>query len=99
MNAVRSLRSRATCLSPGGRVTVSVLFLGPLRDLAGEDSRDLPSPLDWSGLCAALPPELVTAISENRVNVACGGQVLADKTALQAQSGDEVALLPPVSGG
>ena len=34
-----------------------------------------------------------------RVHVACAGEVLADKTALRAEDGDEVALLPPVSGG
>ena len=38
-------------------------------------------------------------LNEERVNIACGGRVLADKTALHAEDGDEVALLPPVSGG
>jgi molybdopterin synthase sulfur carrier subunit len=33
------------------------------------------------------------------VHIACAGTVLADKVALLAQDGDEVALLPPVSGG
>ena len=38
-------------------------------------------------------------LRQERVNVACKGRVLAEKTALLAEDGDEVALLPPVSGG
>ena len=80
-------------------MTVTVLFLGPLRDLAGEASRELPAPLDWAGLLEAVGPEVADQLQQERVNVACAGKVLADKTTLSAQDGDEVALLPPVSGG
>ena len=80
-------------------MTVTVLFLGPLRDLAGETSRQLPAPLDWTGLLEAVGPEVADQLQQERVNVACAGKVLADKTTLSAQDGDEVALLPPVSGG
>ena len=38
-------------------------------------------------------------LREPHVHVACAGKVLSDKTGLAAQDGDEVALLPPVSGG
>ena len=78
---------------------VTVVFLGPLRDLAGTDSIDLAAPLDWEGLLAAVDPAVSEQLSLERVNIACAGRVLGDKTALQAQAGDEVALLPPVSGG
>lgn len=80
-------------------MAVTVVFLGPLRDMAGEETRELPAPLDWQGLLDAVGPEIAEQLCENRVNVACAGRVLADKTALAAQDGDEVALLPPVSGG
>ncbi|MEO0464464.1 MAG: MoaD/ThiS family protein [Pseudomonadota bacterium] len=80
-------------------MSVTIVFLGPLRDLAGEASRDVPAPLDWAGLLDAVGPKVAEQLNEARVNVACAGKVLADKTALNAQSGDEVALLPPVSGG
>jgi molybdopterin synthase sulfur carrier subunit len=80
-------------------LAVTILFLGPLRDLAGEDKLEVSAPLDWSGLLAAVSPQVAQQLGEERVNVACGGKVLADKTALQAQDGDEIALLPPVSGG
>lgn len=80
-------------------MAVTVLFLGPLRDVAGEDSRELPAPLDWQGLLAALGPDLSDALAQPRVHVACAGNVLTDKTSLNATDGEEVALLPPVSGG
>ena len=34
-----------------------------------------------------------------RVKLALNGSILAEKTALSAKDGDEIALLPPVSGG
>lgn len=80
-------------------MTVTVLFLGPLQDMAGEQSREVDAPLDWAGLLRAVGPEVAEQLQQERVNVACAGKVLADKTELQAHDGDEVALLPPVSGG
>jgi molybdopterin synthase sulfur carrier subunit len=80
-------------------MSVRIVFLGPLRDLAGEDERAVAAPLDWEGLLAAVGPVLAGQLTDARVHVACGGKVLPDKTALAAGDGDEVALLPPVSGG
>ena len=80
-------------------MAVTILFLGPLRDLAGEATREVEAPLNWAGLLEAVGPEVAAQLGEERVNVACRGKVLGDKTALVAQDGDEVALLPPVSGG
>ncbi len=78
---------------------VKIVFLGKLADLAGAPEKDVPGPLDWRGLLEALPGPLGEAVKSAKVRVALGGQVLADKTALVAADGDEVALLPPVSGG
>ena len=80
-------------------MAVRIVFLGPLRDAAGSDSLEVSAPLDWEGLLAAVAPELVEQLQSSRVHVACGGEVLADKTPLMARDGEEVALLPPVSGG
>lgn len=80
-------------------MAVTILFLGPLRDMAGAETLDVNAPLDWAGLLAAVGEEVAEQLAEARVNVACAGKVLADKTALHAKDGDEVALLPPVSGG
>lgn len=80
-------------------MSVTILFLGPLRDIAGEQLREVDGPLDWAGLCDAVGQEVAAQLDEDRINVACKGRVLTDKRALQAEDGDEVALLPPVSGG
>ncbi|MBH1944542.1 MoaD/ThiS family protein [Erythrobacter sp. YJ-T3-07] len=78
---------------------VTVLFLGPLRDLAGVPQVEYAAPLDWDGLLAAVPPAVAEQLRESRVHVACDGKLLSDKADLAAQDGEEVALLPPVSGG
>lgn len=80
-------------------MAVRILFLGPLRDLAGCDEMELEAPLDWPALLASVPGDVADQLRDERVNVACAGRVLADKATLLAHHGDEVALLPPVSGG
>lgn len=78
---------------------VTVVLLGKLADLGGAPKLALMAPLDWAGLRAALPPALAEAVDDPRNRVALNGALLADKAALQAADGDEIALLPPVSGG
>jgi molybdopterin synthase sulfur carrier subunit len=80
-------------------VPVRLVFLGKLADLAGAPEREVEAPLDWQALVAALGAELGDALAGEKVKVAVNGTVLPDKTALTATEGDEVALLPPVSGG
>ena len=80
-------------------MAVTVVFLGRLRDLAGRETAEMTAPLDWSGLLAAVGVDLAAELGGARINVACNGVVLGDKTALYARDGDEIALLPPVSGG
>ncbi len=80
-------------------MAVKLVFLGKLADLAGAPEKDVPGPLDWQGLLAALPGPLGEAARGLKVKIALNGAVLGDKTGLAASDGDEVALLPPVSGG
>jgi molybdopterin synthase sulfur carrier subunit len=80
-------------------VAVRLVFLGKLADLAGAPERQLAAPLDWPGLAEALEADLGEWLAGDKVKLAFNGTLLADKTALQAKDGDEVALLPPVSGG
>ncbi len=78
---------------------ITVVPLGKLADVAGAPALQLAAPLDWAGLKAALPPALAEVLDDPRNRVALNGALLADKSALQAGEGDEIALLPPVSGG
>jgi molybdopterin synthase sulfur carrier subunit len=80
-------------------MAVKLVFLGKLADLAGAPEIDVPGPLDWLGLIAALPGPLAEAVQGDKVKLAVDGVVLDDKVALAAADGHEVALLPPVSGG
>jgi sulfur-carrier protein len=78
---------------------ITVVLLGKLADLAGAASLTLTAPLDWAGLKAGLPEALAAVMDDPRNRVALNGALVSDKSALQASAGDEIALLPPVSGG
>lgn len=80
-------------------MTVKLVFLGKLGDLAGTDEREVQAPLDWTGLIDELQGPIGEAVQQDRTRIALNGALLADKTKLNAVAGDEVALLPPVSGG
>ena len=80
-------------------MAVTLVFLGKLADLAGMDARSVEAPLDWQGLLDELQGPLGDAVRADKTRVAVNGEVLGDKTTLDAGEGDEVALLPPVSGG
>ena len=80
-------------------MAVRLVFLGKLADVAGGAERSLAMPLDWAGLLAALEPDLAEAIIADTTKIAVSGVLLADKAALAAKDGDEIAFLPPVSGG
>lgn len=80
-------------------MAIKLVFLGKLADLAGVDEKLVEGPLDWEGLLDELQGPLGDAAQQDRTRIAVNGAVLADKSALNAAEGDEVALLPPVSGG
>lgn len=80
-------------------MSVTLVFLGKLADLAGEAEREVPAPLDWAHLLAQLEPGLQSAVAADTTRIAVDGDIIADKSALHAEAGCEVALLPPVSGG
>ena len=80
-------------------MAVKLVFLGKLAGPAAAPEKDIAGPLDWAALLTALPGALGEAVQGEKVKLALNGTVLADKTALAAEDGDEIALLPPVSGG
>lgn len=78
---------------------VHIVLLGKLADLAGAPELIVPAPLNWEGLLAALPDSLANAANDPRNRVALNGALVTEKALLAARAGDEIALLPPVSGG
>lgn len=86
-------------------MALKLVFLGRLEDLAGRPGDEIAStaPLDWNDLIGWLggccSPELAEAVEGRRVKVAVNGQLIADKEGLVLADGDEIAFLPPVSGG
>jgi molybdopterin synthase sulfur carrier subunit len=78
-----------------------LVWLGRLADLAGQADQELAieAPLDWQSLLDRLPEPLRGELAGERIRVARNGAVLADKTALEIAPSDEIAFLPPVSGG
>lgn len=80
-------------------MAVTVVFIGKLADLAGTGEQQVSAPLTWAGLAEVLGPDLAAAAAQDRTRIAVNGLLLTDKSQLNAGDGDEVALLPPVSGG
>lgn len=80
---------------------MKLVFLGKLADLAGVSEREIAagSSLGWQDLLAMLDSSLADEISCERVKLALNGAIVTDKTGLTISDGDELAFLPPVSGG
>lgn len=80
---------------------MKLVFLGRLADLAGHGERELDAEgaLGWDALLDRLDVALAEALRGPKVRVARNGAVLSDKSSLVAEPGDELAFLPPVSGG
>ena len=85
---------------------VRVIYLGRLQDVAGRPESEFGSSsgdLDWPDLLAVLENHVSSAIAEAardpQIKIAVNGKIEADREGLVLKHGDEVALLPPVSGG
>jgi molybdopterin synthase sulfur carrier subunit len=82
-----------------------LVFLGRLADVAGRTEATVacPASLGWGDVVAWLAShggaDLADAVGAARVRVALNGVVLAEKATLVLVGGDELAFLPPVSGG
>lgn len=80
---------------------LKLVFLGRLEDLAGVG--EMLVPLDGgqtlSGVLARLPGDLAAALQGPRVKLALNGALLAPGAEPVLADGDELAFLPPVSGG
>ncbi len=75
-----------------------LVFLGRLADLAGCGERDVePGPLE--SVLAALPAGLAVALLDEKVRIARNGELLINPGGVVLRADDEIAFLPPVSGG
>ena len=75
-----------------------LVFLGRLEDVAGMAELAVnPGPLDQ--VLAALDPSLAVQLLGERVRMALNGALIAEGGGIILADGDELAFLPPVSGG
>ena len=80
-------------------MALKLVFLGRLEDVAGEPERAVIHAPTYDQVLAGLETELVAALADPRVRLAVNGAIVADRAALVLADGDELAFLPPVSGG
>jgi molybdopterin synthase sulfur carrier subunit len=83
---------------------VKLVFLGRLEELAGRAFEEIDRPpaewddlVEWLGHRYSL--DLSLLVADDKVKVAVNGALIADKRDLVLEDGDEIAFLPPVSGG
>lgn len=75
-----------------------LVFLGRLEDIAGMGELVV-SALPLEQVLAALDPALAVELLGERVRMALNGALLGDGGGVVLADGDELAFLPPVSGG
>lgn len=79
--------------------SIKLVFLGRLEDAAGVPDRVVPHAPCIDQVLAALDPDLAALLRGPRVKLAVNGILLRDTDAPVLRAGDEIAFLPPVSGG
>ena len=80
-------------------MSLKLLFLGRLEDVAGAPAREVAHVSDLDALLAALEPALAGALRGDRIRLAHNGTLVPAGQGLTLADGDELAFLPPVSGG
>jgi molybdopterin synthase sulfur carrier subunit len=80
-------------------MSLDLVFLGRLEDLAGSGTRSVPLMHCIDEVIGSLEPELGQALKAPKVKLAVNGILVQDHDAPVLKDGDEIAFLPPVSGG
>lgn len=75
-----------------------LVFLGRLEDIAGMPEMEV-SEGPLVEILAGFPPELALALTGERIRMAYNGRLARESGAITLCKGDELAFLPPVSGG
>ncbi len=78
---------------------LKLVFLGRLEDAAGGAERVVEAVASLDLLLSRLEPQLASALSAERIKLALNGALISDRASLTLKDGDELAFLPPVSGG
>ena len=79
-------------------MSAKLVFLGRLEDIAGMGELAVTSgPLEQ--VLTTLDPALAVELLGERVRMALNGALLGDSDPVVLAEGDELAFLPPVSGG
>jgi sulfur-carrier protein len=80
-------------------MSVTVIYLGRLRDLAGTRQDSAEAGMSISTWIARQPSGLADALTAPGVTIALNKQALPRGTDPILQAGDELAFMPPFSGG
>lgn len=78
---------------------LKLVFLGRLEDAAGAPERQIATVASLDAVYAALEPSLAQALRADRVKLAINGTLVRGSAVPALHDGDELAFLPPVSGG
>lgn len=79
-------------------MAATLLFLGRLEDAAGAAELSVDAgPLE--AVLATLDPQLAISLLDERVRFALNGTLIGERGGIVLTDGDELAFLPPVSGG
>ena len=86
-----------------GQESWRVLLFGRLRDVYGAPEivlqANAATAADLRAALAAAHPDLAETILVPSVRIAVNQRLVADEKATQVMAGDEIAFLPPLSGG
>ena len=80
-----------------------VLLFGKLKDAFGAPSIELPEGVgtaaELRAMLAQLNPDLADVLLAKTVRIAVNQELVADEAGKRISATDEIALLPPLSGG
>ncbi|MBV1918902.1 MAG: MoaD/ThiS family protein [Sphingomonadaceae bacterium] len=80
-------------------MSLKLVFLGRLADAAQAPERAVETVPSIASLLAGLEPDLSAMLGAEKIKIAVNGKIVVDRAVFTLRDGDEVAFLPPVSGG